>query len=103
MSPCAYLLDEKLTSIERTWGGDVEIMAAACILQVDIFVATDNYRIGQGSLIRELRWGLLRANAKCDASIYITNYSNHYEPVISMINSPTLTYGTTSNDIINIE
>ena len=100
MSPCAYFLDENLTSIEGTWGGDVEIMAATCILQADIFVSTNNYRTG-GSLIREVR--LLRANGKCDASIYITSYSNHYEPVISMINSPTLTYGTTSNDIINIE
>ena len=90
--------------LEGTWGSDVEIMAASAILDTDIYIANNDYR-GEGSLIREVRWSLLRAspspNPNC--AIYISNYCNHYEPVTSMLNSPTPTYGTKSDDVLTIE
>ena len=86
-------MNENLVFRESTWG-DVEIMAASAILETDIYVANNFYRI-RGSSISEIRWSLLRAaNYDCNhGSIYITNFHCHYEPVRSMINSSTSTYG----------
>ena len=96
-TPCEYLLSENLTLLEGTWGSDVEIMAASSILDVDIYIANDVYR-KEGTLIPEVRWSLIRASPNPTAAIYITNYCDHYEPVISMLDSPTPTYGVTISD-----
>ena len=53
MSPSDYFLNENLTCAEGTWAGDVKIMAASCILQADIYVATSNYRV-EGLSMREV-------------------------------------------------
>ena len=94
-------MDENLICLEGTWGSDVEIMAASAILDVDIFVANNDY-LKAGTLIHEVRWSLLRASSNPNAAFYITNFAKHYEPVISMINSPTQTYGVKSADDVQI-
>ena len=101
-TPCEYFLTENLVHIEGTWASDVEIMAASAILDADIYVANSEYR-SQGSLIREVRWSLHRASTNPTATLYITNYVNHYEPVISMLNSPTPTYGIVPDEALLVE
>ena len=102
VTPCNYFLDENFVYLPGTWGGDVEIMAASAILNADIYVANNDYR-KPGSFIREVRWSLLRASLNPTATLYITNYGDHYEPVISMLNSPTPTFGMKSDDVLNVE
>ena len=100
--PCNYLLDETLTYLDGAWGSDVEIMAFSAILNADIYVGNnDSHR--QGSLIREVRWNLIRASKNPEVAIYIQNFNLHYEPVISMMNSPTPSYGATSDDVVKID
>ena len=70
LTPCDYLLDEKLISMDGVWAGDVEIMAASAILEADIYVATDDYTV-EGSIVRDIRWSLLRACPSPQAAIYI--------------------------------
>ena len=88
---CEYLMNENLVYLESTWGGDVEIMAAAAILRADIYVANNFYRTGDLS-INEIRWSLFRAlkNENNKESLYITNFHEHYEPVKSMIKDTAL-------------
>ena len=70
-------------------------MAASAILEVDIFVANNNYAntLQESKFSYEARWSLLRGSKETTSAIYIKNYINHYEPVISMINYPTPTFG----------
>ena len=102
LTPCDYFLDEKLISMDGVWAGDVEIMASSAILEADIYVATDDYTV-EGSIVRDIRWSLLRACPSPQAAIYITNFGCHFQPVISMINSPTPTYGNITNQVYTIE
>ena len=41
--------------------------------------------------------------SEAQAAIYITNFGCHFQPVISMINSPTPTYGNITNHVYTIE
>ena len=84
------------------WATDAEVMAASAILDADIYVANDDY-INERTLSREVRWNLLRASNNPSVSIYITNYASHYQPVTSMVNSPTPTYGNASDHAHTIE
>ena len=102
LTPCGYFLTENLTSLEGTWGSDVEIMAASDILNVDIYVANNDYR-KEGTLTREVRWSLLGASTNPTAALYITNYGLHFEPVTSMLNIPTPTYGSISDQVYLVE
>ena len=77
-------------------------MAAFSILNADIYIANNDYR-KPDSLIREVRWSLLRARPDPTSSIYVTNYANHYEHVISMLNSHTPTYGIKSEEVLTVE
>ena len=43
-TPYSYFLDESMINNDGIWGGDVEIMAASAILEVDNFVASNEYR-----------------------------------------------------------
>ena len=100
ITPCNYLLDENPCHLNGIWGSDVEIMTASCIFNVDIYVATNN---NQGSsLIRVVRWNLHRATDNPESAIYIQNF-NHYEPVISMINCPTPSYGNIPGDVQTLD
>ena len=94
-TPCEYFFNENLVYCEGIWGSDVEIMAASAILDADIYVANDDYW-QKGTLTRKVRWSLLRGSTNPNANIYITNYGQHFAPVISMINSPTHSYGAKS-------
>ena len=62
-----------------------------------MYVANNCYG-NQGNLPREVRWSLLRGSKKPTTALYICNYCNHYEPVTSMIDSSTPTYGKTSEE-----
>ena len=94
-TPCQYFLTEKLTHVEGVWEGDVEIIAASEILKVDIFVANNDYRWGiEAKFHNDVRWHLLWANTSNTAAIYIKNYADHFEPVISMLNSNEPTFGS---------
>ena len=88
---------ENLVYRESIWGSDVEIMAASALLDADIYVANNDYRKpgSRGALE-------LAQNYQPYCHFYITNYGHHYEPVVSMLNAPYLTYGTT-DDIQPIE
>ena len=75
-------------------------MAASAIFNADIYVANS---FNQGtSLTRVVRWNLLRATTNAEASIYIQNFNLHYEPIISMINSITPSYGNIPNNDVQI-
>ena len=81
-------------NINGVWGGDVEIMAASAILQVDIYVANHEYRWdSQDKLHQIISWKLMRANTANTEAIYINNFDLHFEPVTSLINNPTPTFG----------
>ena len=96
-APFEYMDEETPIYMEGTWGSDVEIMCASAILDADIYVANNDY-VPQGSHVRQIRWSLLRATPNPTATIYIANYCNHYEPVSSMVNSFTPTFGICSNN-----
>ena len=99
---CNYLTCEKLIFRESVWGTNVETLAASAILDADVYVANNYYR-RQGSLTRVTRWSLLHAQDNSTGTLYITNYGHHYEPVINMLNSCTLTYGSgTTSDVVQL-
>ena len=89
-------------SQEGTWGSDVEIITLSNILDVDVYVA-NNFYGNKGNLQQEVRWSLLRGSKKPTTALYICNYCNHYEPVTSMIDSSTPTYGETSNESMYVQ
>ena len=93
LTPCDYFLNERPTYLDGVWGGDFEIMAASAILQADIFIANNNYSMEANKYTSKVRWSLLRATKDTNSSLYIKNYHEHYEPVVSMINSSTPTFG----------
>ena len=79
----------------------MEIMALSNILDVDVYVANNCYG-NQENLPREVRWSLLRGSKKPTTALYISNYCNHYEPVTSMIDSSTPTYGETWEELMYV-
>ena len=95
ITPSDYFLNEKMPHLDGVWGGDIEIMAASAILQVDIYIANDNYlnTLQESKFSHQVRWSLLKGSKDTKLAIYIKNFANHYEPVISMINCPTPTFG----------
>ena len=101
-TPCKYLTTQKLMNRESIWGTDVEIYAASAILDADVYVANNFYRTKE-SIIREVRWSLHRATDNPTAILYIQNYFDHYQPVVSMLNTNYKTYGTISDDVQTIE
>ena len=44
-APCDYLLVENLVYRESIWGSDAEIMAVSALLDADIYVANNDYRM----------------------------------------------------------
>ena len=101
-TPSEYLVFENPIYLEGIWGSDVEIMCASAILDADIYIANNDY-IPQGSIIREVRWSLLRTTTHPTATLYIANYCNHYEPVTSMLNSLPPTYEIISDEAQLVE
>ena len=99
-TPYSYFLKENMVNINGVWGGDVEIMAASAILQVDIYVANNEYRWdSQDKLHQIISWKLMRANTANTEAIYIKNFDLHFEPVTSLINNPTPTFGVVVDQI----
>ena len=85
------------------WGTDAELIAASALLQTDIYVANKIYH-SEDSDEAEIRWSRIRAsnNNNNNHALYITNYSNHYQPVTRMINSHTPTFFFHDTTPINI-
>ena len=98
--PYSYFLDESMINIDGICGGDVEIMAASVILEVDIFVANNEYRWdSHDKFLQVVSWKLMRANTLNKEAIYIKNFDLHFEPVTSLINSPAPTFGVVVDQI----
>ena len=95
ITPSEYFLTEKAIHLDGVWGGDVEIMVASVILQVDIYVANNNFSntLQESKFSHQVRWSLLRGSKETNSAIYIQNFEDHYQPVISMINCPTSMFG----------
>ena len=74
------------------WGTDAELVTASALLQADIYVANKAYQTEE-TLTTDIRWSRLRAsnNYNKNPALYISNFSNHSEPVTRMItcNNPT--------------
>ena len=100
-TPCQYLTHVNLIYRESIWGSDVEIIAASTILNADIYVAINDCRM-QGSVIRQVRWSLLRATKSPTANLYSNNFVIRYEPVVSMLKSRIPTYGTTTDEVLTV-
>ena len=87
------------------WGTDAELIAASALLQTDIYIANKIYH-SEDSDEAEIRWSRIRAsnnnNNNNNYALYITNYSNHYQPVTRMINSHTPTFFFHDTTPINI-
>ena len=102
MTPCEYLTMHRPIYRESIWGTDAEIYAASAILDADVYVANNIYKTKE-SLIAEVRWSLYRATANPTAILYMQNFFDHYQPVVSMLTTNYKTFGTTSDDVQTIE
>ncbi|KAI6653978.1 hypothetical protein LOD99_3154 [Oopsacas minuta] len=90
-------------SSNGSWATDAELIAASALLEADIYVANKIYRT-EGSLDTEIRWSRLRAsnNYTNNPTLYIANYSDHYEPVYCMFNSKNPTFSFSDKTLIGI-
>ena len=90
-TPSQYLLHSQMDANE-IWGTDIEIVALSSILGVDIYVSNFHNRSEDRS--GGSRW--YRYHSTHDGftptAIYLTNYDNHYEPVIDLIHTRTPTF-----------
>ena len=67
------------------WGGDVEIMAASAILEVDIFVANNEYRWDSHDKFQQVvSWKLMRANT-LNKEATVMNSRWHMRNVVNVV------------------
>ena len=90
-APVSYLKKSAMTE-NGIWATDVEIMAISCILDSDVYVATQYY--DENKLWTRTIWnrysGRINPPTKNpqEVTLYISNVNhNHYEPVTRLINS----------------
>ena len=100
-TPCHYLTHDDVIYRESIWGSDVEIMAASAILNANIYVGNNDYRM-PGFVIRHMRWSLLRSTNSPTANLYIKNFVLNYKPVVSMLRYPIPKYGTTTDEFLTV-
>ena len=87
------LLHTNYDATESSMGSEVEILAASAILETDIYVAVEFNDSNEGSSYgihqKNITWRRYNASDSYYSSfaIYIANFRDHYEPVISLINS----------------
>ena len=108
-TPLSYL---KRTMMQQNavWGIEVEIFAVSAILETEIYVAVECEDTNKVSISsydfheKIIRWYRYSASNNYDKSfaIYIANLKNHYEPVITLINSGSPTYAENSQKVISI-
>ena len=74
------------------WATDIEIFATSAMLGVDIFVSNDHS--GYLKKISETKWYRYHSSPDgfTSTALYLTNYEEHFEPVIDLIHSRTITY-----------
>ena len=95
--------------LNGVWGSEVEILAVSAILETEIYVAVECDNFTKESpyniLQKNIKWHRYTASNNYNKSfaIYIANLENHYEPVISLINSGYPTYAQNYQDVISIE
>ena len=91
LTPTKYLLDFQM-DVNMVWGTDIEIVVLSSILGVDIFVS--NYHKSNEDSLSGSRW--YRYHSTHDGfttpAIYLSNYANHYEPVVDLIHTRTPTF-----------
>ena len=87
-TPLSYMMRQN-----RVWSSEGEILAASAILETDIYVAVEFNDSNEGSSYgihqKNITWCRYNASDSYYSSfaIYIANFRDHYEPVISLINS----------------
>ena len=87
-SPVSYLKRSAMTE-DHTWASDVEIVAVPCMLNSDIFIATQLHDAAK--LWRKTIWNKYSGCINCprhstSISLYIYNVNyNHYESVVRLI------------------
>ena len=107
-TPLDYLLRTMMDE-DRTWGTEVEILAASGILEAGIYVATESKIVDDSSLFpfseRVIHWNRYSTapNSIGKLSIYIANFENHFEPVVNFINSIYPTYAKKNADVICLD
>ena len=89
--PNEYLLNSQMDANE-IWGTDIEIVALCSMLGVDIFVS--NFHNELKNRFCGSRWYQYHSINDCytNPAIYLSNYDNHYEPVIDLINTRTSSF-----------
>ena len=73
----------------RVWGSEVEILAASAILETILLLLNTTTQLKDLHMVFTIRWCRYNASNSYDSSfaIYIANFRDHYESVISLINS----------------
>ena len=104
VAPIQYLKKSNMDT-DAIWGSDVEIIAFSKMLDVDIFVANLHNDVKKN----ECHWTWYRYSSQyhkySNPAIYLTNSSNHFEPVIDLIHSryPSFNNFFTFSDTIVLE
>ena len=89
-TPVSYLKRSAMTE-DHTWTSDVEIVGVSCMLNSDIFIATQLHDAAK--LWRKTIWNRYSGCINCPRhstyiSLYIYNVNhNHYEAVVRLMNS----------------
>ena len=90
-SPIQHLQLTSMTT-DGVWATDVEIVAMSLLLKTDIYVAQKRSKeSGSGTHIHWLRYQGSLENTK-ENSVYISNFDDHFQPVIRLIESEVATY-----------
>ena len=86
-----------------TYSTEAEIMVTSAMLDTDIYVGSMIWR--DNAFESEMSWQRFSTNKNNSkkSALYIQNYSEHYEPVIRMMNSPYPTYNRDDYKAIEIE
>ena len=83
-SPLAYLKISAMTE-NSIWANDIQIFPLSRILNTNIFVAVEHY--DNHNTWRRVQWltysGTKSSGQEC---LYISNYCNHYELVVRLMN-----------------
>ena len=71
-------------SYEYTWGTDCEIMTAAYMFGIDIFVAIDDSRRNTKIIWHKYAHSSHPDKPSTGSTIYIQNHHYHFEPVVEL-------------------
>ncbi|KAI6655727.1 hypothetical protein LOD99_1869 [Oopsacas minuta] len=88
-SVAKYLMKSQMDG-NTVWATDIEIFATSAMLGVNIFVPNDYSEYHKQR--SETKWNRYHSFSDWFSStaLYLTNYEEHFEPVIDLIHSRTL-------------